>query len=69
MDDTQARYKYYLDFIAKYPKYFSVKGDYKKGEIEVVTDLSLFPQCEEGSAKLMQESGISNEESVKRARI
>jgi len=69
MDNPKTRYQYYLEFISKYPKYFSLKGDYKKGEIEVVTDISLFSKCEESSAKIMMESGTGTADAEKRARI
>ena len=69
MDDPQARYQNYLDFIGKYPKYLGYKGDYKKGEIEIVFDISLFPKCEEGSANIMTAAGIPLDYAKKRARI
>lgn len=69
MDDSQKRYQEYLDFIKKYPKYLGNKGDYKKGEIEMVFDITLFPKCEENSAQLMINAGVPAEEAKKRARI
>lgn len=69
MDEPQKRYQEYLDFINKYPKYLGNKGDYKKGEIEMITDISLFPECEEGGVKIMVNAGIAPEDAKKRARI
>jgi len=69
MDDSQKRYQEYLDFIKKYPKYLGNKGDYKNGEIEVITDIALFPKCEEGAAQLMIEAGTDPVDAKKRSLI
>ncbi len=69
MDNPQTRYQEYLGFIKKYPKYLGNKGDYKKGEIEVVSDISLFSDCEEGAVKIMVKAGTSPEDAKRRARI
>jgi len=69
MDDPQKRYKEYLDFVEKYSKHLGAKGDYKKGEIEIIDDISLFPGCEDGAVKLMVDSGVARTDAEKRARI
>jgi len=69
MDDPQERYREYLDFIKKYPKYLGNKGNYKRGEIEMVTDISLFPKCEEGAVKIMIAAGTSPADAKRRAKI
>lgn len=69
MDDPQKRYCEYLDFVKKYPKYLGNKGNYKKGEIEMVTDISLFPKCEEGAVKIMIAAGTSPADAKRRGRV
>lgn len=69
MDLQQDRYKEYLDFVKKYSKNLGNKGDYKKGEIEMIDDVSLFPRCEEESAQRMVDSGVSLEDAKIRAEI
>lgn len=69
MDNPQKRYKEYLDFVKKYSKNLGNKGDYKKGEIEMIFDISLFLECEKGSAERMVKSGVTPEDAKKRAMI
>lgn len=69
MDLQQNRYLQYLDFVRKYSKNLGNKGDYKKGEIEMIFDISLFPACEEGSEERMVKTGVSLEDAKKRALI
>jgi len=69
MDEPQKRYQEYLDFIKKYPKYIGNKGDYRKGEIEIIDDIKLFPECERGAVKLMVNSGTDPTDAEKRGRI
>lgn len=67
--DLPKRYQEYLDFIKKYPKHLGAKGDYKKGEIEVISDPSLFQKCEEGAAEIMVAAGIPQKDAQKRGLI
>lgn len=69
MDDPQERYKQYLDFVKRYSKYLGNKGNYKKGEIEMIFDILLFPECEKGAAKRMIDAGVTPKDAEKRARI
>jgi 8-oxo-dGTP pyrophosphatase MutT (NUDIX family) len=63
------RYQDYLDFIKKYPKYLGNIGNYRDGEIEVVSDVTLFSKCEEGAAKIMMTAGVPKEDAKKRGLI
>jgi ADP-ribose pyrophosphatase len=67
--DIPQRYQDYLDFIKKYPKHLGYKGNYKKGEIEMVDDILLFPRCEEESVQRMVDSGVSLKDAKIRAEI
>lgn len=67
--DIPQRYQDYLNFIKKYPKYLGNIGNYKKGEIEVISDPSLFPKCEEGAAKIMMAAGIPEVDAKRRGLI
>lgn len=69
MNDPQKRYQDYLDFVEKYKDNIGYKGDYTKGEIEIVNDINLFALCEEGAKKLMIDSGTSEEDASERSRI
>lgn len=63
------RYQEYLDFTKKYPKYLGSKGDYRDGEIEVISDPSLFEECEKGAAKIMMAAGVPEEDAKKRGLV
>jgi ADP-ribose pyrophosphatase len=67
--DLPQRYQDYLDFTRKYPKYLSNKGNCKKGEIETVVDIELFPKCEESAAGVMMSLGIPEKDAIKRSQI
>lgn len=69
MKSSEERYKEYLDFVEKYKSNLGYVGDYKKGEIEMIFDINLFPQCEEGSTERMIKSGASTADAQKRAMI
>lgn len=69
MDLPQNRYLQYLDFVRKYSKNLGNKGDYKKGEIEMIFDESLFPKCEKGATQRMVKTGATLEDAEKRAQI
>lgn len=69
MFSAQDRYQEYLEFVRKYSKNLGYKGDYKKGEIEMVFDINLFPECEKGAADRMEASGTTRAEAEKRAQI
>jgi len=69
MDDSLKRYQEYLDFVEKYKSHLGYVGDYSKGEIEMVFDINLFPQCEDGATERMVKSGASLEDARKRAMI
>lgn len=69
MTDSNIRYKEYLDFVKKYKKNLGYIGNHKKGEIEMVFDVNLFPECEKNSAKLMINAGVDPVDAKIRARI
>lgn len=69
MKSSEERYKEYLDFVEKYKSHLGYVGDYNKGEIEMVFDINLFPQCEEGAKDRMIKSGASTTDAQKRAMI
>lgn len=69
MKSSEERYKEYLDFVEKYKSNLGYVGDYKKGEIEMIFDINLFPQCEEGAKDRMIKFGVSTADAQKRAMI
>lgn len=69
MDGASKRYKKYLDFKSKYSKHWGIAGNWKKGEIEIVEDISLFPKCEEGSKKDVISKGFDPEKAEELTRI
>ena len=69
MDSPQDRYQQYLDFVRKYSKNLGYKGDHTKGEIEMIFDVSLFPECEKGAMERMFKTGVTKEDAEKRAQI
>ncbi|WKZ26043.1 MAG: hypothetical protein QY322_01890 [bacterium] len=69
MKNSKTRYQAYLDFVEKYKNNLGYKGDYSKGEIEVVSDVNLFPQCESGSVAIMVKTGTSGVDAEKRSKI
>lgn len=63
------RYLDYLDFFKKYKNNLGYKGDYTRGEIEMVTDINLFEKCEKGAAHRMVTSGTPTKDAKIRAQI
>lgn len=64
-----SRYQDYLSFRKKYSKYWGKKGDWERGEIEILDNISLFPMCEKGSTKDMIKKEFSPKDAEKNARI
>lgn len=69
MNKSLIRYQEYLDFVEKYKDNIGYKGDYTKGEIEMVFDINLFPQCEAGAVEIMVKAGTSQVDAEKRSKI
>lgn len=58
-----------MEFVEKHKKNLGYKGDWKKGEIEIVRDPKLFKKCEESAAQQMIKQGISESDAKERAQI
>lgn len=69
MKSSEERYKEYLNFKKKYQKYWGETGDYKKEQVEIVEDVSLFPKCEEGSIIDMINRGFTKNDAKRNAQI
>jgi len=71
MDNSFRRYKEFLNFIKEYKDKFLLGGDYKKGEMEVITDISLFSKAEKISTERILKIGMTEDvsEAEKWARI
>lgn len=67
--DSNSRYQEYLDFVTKNAKFLGPKGDYTKGEIEIISDISLFPACEEAAKEQMMKQDVSESDACERGRV
>ncbi|MFH1970770.1 MAG: NUDIX hydrolase [Patescibacteria group bacterium] len=61
MDNSLRRYKEFLNFIKKYKNKFSLGGNYKKGELEVITDINLFSKAEKLGTERILKAGATKD--------
>lgn len=69
MNTLPKRIQEYIKFSRKYKKILGPKGNYRRGEIEIIENPKLFLQAEESAAKQMMSQGISKKEALERGKI